>query len=88
MIHVYNGILLRHKEWNNAICSNRNGPRDTIPSEVSQTEKQISYGITCMWNLKKKKWYQWTYLENRDRLTDFENKLMVKKGERWQGGIN
>ena len=29
MAHIYNGILLSHKkEWNNAICSNMNGPRD------------------------------------------------------------
>ena len=26
MVHIYNGILLRHKkEWNNAICSNTDG---------------------------------------------------------------
>ena len=29
VVHVYNGILLsRKKEWNNAICSNMDGPRD------------------------------------------------------------
>ena len=28
-VHIYNGILLSHKqEWNNAICSNMDGPRD------------------------------------------------------------
>ena len=38
--HIYNGMLLSHKkEWNNAICSNMDGPRDYILSEVSQTEK-------------------------------------------------
>ena len=27
--HIYNGILLNHKkEWNNAICSDMDGPRD------------------------------------------------------------
>ena len=27
--HIYNGIRLSHKkEWNNAICSNKDGPRD------------------------------------------------------------
>ena len=26
-----------------------------------------------------KKWYKWTYLQNRNRLTDIENKLMVTK---------
>ena len=44
-------------------------------SEVSQTDKsQISY-ITYMWNLKQ--WYKLTYLQNRSRTTDIENKLMV-----------
>ena len=26
---------------------------------------------------------QWTYLQNRNRLTDIENKLMASKGEGW-----
>ena len=30
-------------------------------------------------------WYKWTYLENRDRLRDTENKLTVTKGEGGQG---
>ena len=29
VVHIYNGILLSHKkEWNNAIFSNMDGPRD------------------------------------------------------------
>ena len=51
----------------------------------SDRERQISYDITYMGNLKQ--WYEWTYLQDRNRLTDIENKLMVTKGERW-GGIN
>ena len=35
----------------------------------SDREKQTSYGITYMWNLKKKKRSKWTYLQNR--LTDW-----------------
>ena len=27
-------------------------------------------------------WYKWTYVQNRNRLTDIENKLIVTKGER------
>ena len=49
-------------------------------SEVSQTEKDKYHNnITYMWNLKK--WYKWTYLQNRNRVTDVENKLMVTGGE-------
>ena len=53
-----------------------------ILSEVSQ-RGQISDAITYIWHLKK--WWKWTFLKNRNRLTDTENKLMVTKGgrERW-----
>ena len=55
-----------------------------ILNEVIQiVKRQTSYDITCMWNLKKG--YQWTYLQNRNRLTDFANKLVVTKEDRWQG---
>ena len=58
-------------------------PRDYHTSEVSQTERD-KYFINYMWNLKKKR-YKWTYLQNRNRLTDIENKPMVTKGERGEG---
>ena len=31
--------------------------------------------------LESKKWYQWIYLQNRNRITDVENKLMVTRGD-------
>ena len=49
-------------------------------------ERQVSYDIAYIWNMKKR--YKWTYLQNRNRLTDIENKLTVTKGERGGGGIN
>ena len=54
MIHIYNGILLRHKkEWNNAICSNMDATRDYHTKwSKSERERQIPYDITYMWNLK------------------------------------
>ena len=42
----------------------------------SDSRRQTSYGITYMWNILKG--YKWTYLQNRNILTDFE-KLMVTK---------
>ena len=45
----------------------------------SDRERQIPNDITYMWNLKK--WDNCTYLQNRNRPTDIENKLMVTKGE-------
>ena len=54
--YIYKGILLSHKkEWNknNAICSNRDGPRDDHTKwSKSERERQIPYDITYMWNLK------------------------------------
>ena len=57
MIYIHSGILLSHKkEWNNAICSNMDGPRDYhIKWSKSDRERQISYDITHMWNLTFKK---------------------------------
>ena len=42
-------------------------------------ERQISYDIASMCNLKK--WSKWTYMWNRNRSTDIENKLMVQIGK-------
>ena len=55
VVHVYNEILRSHKkEWNNAICSDMDGPRDCHTEwGKSDREKQISYDIAYMWNLKK-----------------------------------
>ena len=45
----------------------------------SDRERQASYNIAYMWNLKQ--WYKWTYLQNRNWVTNVENKLMVTMGE-------
>ena len=43
----------KRKEWNNAICSNMDGPRDYHTKwSKSEKERQIHYDITYMWNLK------------------------------------
>ena len=54
VVYLYNGILLSHKkEWNNAICSNMDGPRDYHTKwSNSDRARQIPYDITYMWNLK------------------------------------
>ena len=60
------------------------GPRDCHTEwSKSDRERQISSDIAYMWNLEK--WYKWTYLQNRNRVTDVKNKLMVTKGERGGG---
>ena len=54
VVYIYNGILLNHKnEWNNAICSDMDRPRDYHTKwSKSDKERQISYDITYMWTLK------------------------------------
>ena len=79
--HLYNGILLSNwKEWNNAICSNKDRPRD-CHNEWSKTEKEKytkkkkkeTYDIPYVWNLKRND----TNELIKQRLTDLGNKLMV-----------
>ena len=52
----HNRILLNHKEeWNNAICSNMDGPGDYHTKwSKSERERQTPYDITYMENLKYK----------------------------------
>ena len=85
-VHTHNGILLSHKkEWDNAFSSNMDGPRDYHTKwGKSDRERQMSYNINYMWNLKKM--VKITYLQSRNKFTDIENETMVTEGER--GGIN
>ena len=57
---------------------------EIILNDNSQTikDKHMISFICGNW----KKGYKWTYLQNRNRLTDFENKFMVTKGDRFRGG--
>ena len=71
-LHMYNGLLLSHKkEWDNAIGSNLDGPR--------HDHTKWRCDITYMWNLK----YDTNefYLQNRNWLTDTENRPVVAVGE-------
>ena len=85
LVYIHNGILLSHKkEWNNVICNNRDGPRD-YHTKWSKSERQIPYYITYMWNLK---WHKWTYLQNKNRLTEVKNKLTDTKRKGDRGRMN
>ena len=53
-----------------------------ILSEVSQRKKNI---IWYRLYVEFKKRHKWTYLQNRKKLTDTENKFRITKGERWVG---
>ena len=71
MVHIYNGILFSHKkEWNNTICSIMNGPGDYHTKwSKSDRERQISYDIAYMWNLKKKDTNELIYKTETDSQT-------------------
>ena len=51
-----------------------------IMSEVSQTRRRNIIWYPLHVELKKK-WYKWTYLQNRKRLTDLENELIDARGK-------
>ena len=67
------------KEWNDAICSNMDGPKN-YHTKWSKLDKY--HIITYMWNFKT--WCKWTYSQHK--LTDIpkkEKKKVVIKGEEW-----
>ena len=52
-----NTVYRHYKEWNNAICSNMDRPKDGpnayhIKQSKSERERQIPYDITSMWKFK------------------------------------
>ena len=55
------------KEWNNAICSNMDEPKDYHNKwSKSETERQIYYDLY----VDSKTWHKWAYLSNIKRHTD------------------
>ena len=50
---------------------------------VNQTEKDKSHDITSTVGSQKR--YKWTYLQNRNRTTDTENKFKITRGKKWRG---
>ena len=76
--YTYNGILAIKKEWNNAICSNMDGPRDYHTKwSRSDRERQILCNRIYMWNIKKND--KWTYLQNRP--IGIENRHDYQRGK-------
>ena len=57
-----------------------------IPSEVSEKEKDKYHMIPLRCGIQNTA--QMNHLQNRNRLTDMESRLVVGKGERWEEGLN
>ena len=75
----YNGILFNHsKEWNNAICSNMEGPRDYhTKSEVRQKKTNTIWYNLCMESKNDTN----ELIYKTCRFTDRGNHLMITKGD-------
>ena len=58
-----------------------------IYRQDSFTLRNLKADIVYLLHMESKKGYKCTYLQNRNRLTDIENKLMVTNGEREEGQI-
>ena len=52
---------------------------------LSDVRKRKTSTIRYRLHVESKIWHKWTYLQNRNRLTDMENKLVVAKGVK--GGL-
>ena len=60
-----------------------NHPKRSKPDR----ERQLSYCVGYMWNLKKKKKDTNELICKTNKFTDIENKLMITKGK-VEGGMN
>ena len=84
VVHLQNRIEVIHKkEWNNAIWSNMNGPRDYHISEVSRTKVDILWYHLYV-ESKKNDTNELIY-QTKNRLAGLESKLTVIKEETREG---
>ena len=89
---VFEELWIQRKSilFKNAICRAIDGLRDCyIEWSKLNRERQLLYDTTYMWNLEKK-WYKWTCLQNRNRVTNVgektkKNNFIFTKGERGRG---
>ena len=80
--HTYRILLNPYKEWHNAICSNMDGPGDDHTKwSKSDRNRQISYDVTYMQNVKKNDMNELIYKTERD--SNLVNELMVISGKGW-----
>ena len=80
VVHIYNGILLSHQKNEGMSFAVTWMNLESVMQSKLNREGEISYGIYYMWNLKRNDANELN-LQNRKRLTDLENELMVAWGE-------
>ena len=80
VVHIYNGILLSHKkEWNNAICSNMDGPRD-YHTKWSQKEKDKYHMISLICGISNMT--QMNLSKKQKQTLRHREQIVVAKGDR------
>ena len=81
MVHIHNETLFSHKkEWIWVSTSEVDEPKFCYTEwSKSEREKRISYIDADIWHLEK--WYHWTYLLDRNRDADVNNRFVDKAGE-------
>ena len=87
VVHIYSGLLLSHKKELMPFAARWMDSEIIMRSEVSQTKTNILWYCLYVESKKNKEWYKWTHIQDRNRPTDIENKLVVTKGERGKGSI-
>ena len=79
--HTHNGILLSpNKVWYLSICDNIDGPREYY-AKWSKSDTWKTNTVPSHLHVESKKQNKQRQ-QNRNRLTDTENKLMVAREER------
>ena len=81
VVHIYNVDIKKNQTM--PFVATSMGLECVMLSEASQTKRNIIW--YPLYAESKKKWYKWSYLQNR--LTDLEKELMVTSGGGWGKGI-
>ena len=80
MVQIHDGTYKAIKKNKiNAICNNVDGHID-YHTKWGKSDREINIIWSYLY-VESKKWYIWTYLQHRNRLTDKENKLTKGKRE-------
>ena len=79
VVRVHTGVLLSHKK--NEIMPLAASWMDLESAILCEVRQRRNIVWHPLYVESKKKWYKWTYLPNRKRLTDLKNELIVAGGE-------
>ena len=85
-IYIHHGILISYKKDEILpFAATWMALEIIILSEVGQKEKNKYHMISLICRIFLKRWYKWTYLQNKSKL---QKQFMVTKKEKLRGSIN